>query len=975
MRLLRVARGGKMCRPPAASALARQSPCFQVRSGHFGRSGESPPPSRCVPDRAGSHRPPLARLPYLSMHERIRDELLGRWGRIVAARPRLTLGLCLLIALIAILLTVWRPGLEFRSDRSDLIDPNLSWNRQYALYKEDFPRWNDLIVVIDGPPGDADVNALARRIADALAENPIVASADAGFEAAETGPRLFQAAPEPIFTEVLDDLADARRIAASENPNAALATVLGMIREQQANGANDDNADPAAGALPDFINDDADPIARLEETLRPYLAAIRGDEPAFEAWMPDQPHWLPLVSAEGSGRLRFIQVSLARQEGNGVDDVTASLAWLRARIGEIMSEAGQTNLDWGVTGVPAIEADETAQSIRDSTIASIAAFIMITAMMVAVFRGFMVPLLAAGSLLIGIAWSFGWLVLAVGHLQLLSVVFTVILLGLGVDFALHLVARLELVKNEHADLPDATRRVFRGIGPGMLTGAITTAAAFGATTFTEFTGMAEMGLIAAGGIVLCLVAVLSAFPAGLALTGRWKSIIRHRKGGESAHFSKGRFDTIDFHPRVSLAVASVLVLLLVIPALGVRYDPNILNLHPPGIESVEWERRLVEDDARSVWAGLIETNAREAPALVERLRALPEVGGVGGMGLLITDDREERLERIAAVREMPIDPPTMEPGPIQLASLLTGLRVGLTQSIDAAELPPAPLVDLRDSLAATLADFGRLPREEQQSRYDRLAAAFESTRAKLGAWLDEALSPTPLGPDDLPPILRQQWTAGATWLLRVFPAEDSLGRPILHPDRLGPFVAAVRSVAPDLLGPPVQIYESTRLIIRAYTKAAGFAIAAILILLLLDFRSLADALCSMAPVCVGFIGAFGLMGVVGVPLNFANIIVMPLIFGIGVDAGVHMVHRWRVEPDGRPAGLSGGTGRGITLTMLTTMIGFGCMLIAEHRGIRSLGFVMVAGLLVTLLACYTILPAILRLRTEHWTRRVGRNER
>ena len=109
---------------------------------------------------------------------------------------------------------------------------------------------------------------------------------------------------------------------------------------------------------------------------------------------------------------------------------------------------------------PAIEADETAQSIRDSTRASIIALLLITALMVAVFRGIVVPLLAAGSLLIGVALSFGWLVLSVGHLQLLSVVFTVILLGLGIDFALHLVARLELVQDEHADLPSAISRVF-----------------------------------------------------------------------------------------------------------------------------------------------------------------------------------------------------------------------------------------------------------------------------------------------------------------------------------------------------------------------------------------------------------------------------------------------------------------------------------------------------------------------------------
>jgi len=173
------------------------------------------------------------------------------------------------------------------------------------------------------------------------------------------------------------------------------------------------------------------------------------------------------------------------------------------------------------------------------------------------------------------------------------------------------------------------------------------------------------------------------------------------------------------------------------------------------------------------------------------------------------------------------------------------------------------------------------------------------------------------------------------------------------------------AVSDEALGPPVQIYESSQLIQREYFRAAIYALVAILFVLLIDFRSLVDALCALLPVGVGFLGMFAMMGLVGMPINFANIIVMPLIFGIGVDAGVHMVHRWKIEPFGEPAGLSGGTGRGITVTMITTCIGFGCMLIAEHRGIRSLGFVMVVGLAVTLLACWMVLPAILRMRHPH----------
>jgi hopanoid biosynthesis associated RND transporter like protein HpnN len=874
------------------------------------------------------------------MHERIRDALLSRWGWLVASRPWPTLLICLLLAAASIVLTF--KHLSFVSDRSELVDQDLSWNRRYAEYKDQFPRWDDVIVCIEGDADDERVDELARVIARQLMNHERIVAADAGFNVSETGPRLFAAAPPALFEEMMDSIARARRLAAAPHANAALATALAEF----------------SGAA-----EEESTLRDMDEFLEPYLAALRGDQPDFDFLRPDQSRWLPLVSEFGSGRLRFIQVQFAGAEA-GIASSAADVAWLRAEIAPLIQQSEVPNVQWGVTGIPAIEADETAQSIHDSTIASFLAFGLITALMLAVFRGVVVPLLAAASLLIGMAWSFGWLVLAVGHLQLLSVVFSVILLGLGVDFAVHLVARLELVQDEHQNLPSAISRVFRGIGPGMITGAVTTAAAFGATALTEFRGMAEMGVIASGGIILCLIATLSCFPASLAATGRWKRVIRHRPGGETAHFAHGRLDIVDRRAKGTLIVASILVILLAGPMFRVRYDPNVLNLQPPGVESVEWEKRLVEDNARSVWSALIETNARDAPRLVDTLRDLPLVHEVGAMGLLLPPDREERARRIAALRTQPIQPAQAQRGADALLSELQIVRVGVANRARTAPADVAPrLQAVRTGIESAMRLYRNASPAEQAQRMARLEEAFALDRDALANWLEEALAPIPPAPSDLPPLLREQWTDGDTWLLRIYPAADPQGRSILHPDRLGAFVSTLMAVEPTTFGPPVQIWESTQLIIREYIKAACYAVAAILILLLLDFRSLADALCAMTPVLIGFVGVFGLMGITGAPLNFANIIVMPLIFGIGVDAGVHSVHRWRAEPFGRPAGLSGGTGRGITLTMLTTMIGFGCMLVAEHRGIRSLGFVMLAGLSVTLLACYTVLPALLRLRS------------
>ena len=174
-------------------------------------------------------------------------------------------------------------------------------------------------------------------------------------------------------------------------------------------------------------------------------------------------------------------------------------------------------LEAGVTGVPALESDETAQSTEDATFASVLSLSLIALLMMVVYRRVEVPLFAVGALLLGVAASFGWVTLAVGHLQVLSVVFAIVLLGLGIDTAIHFIARLELLHADHDHMGAALVRTFRGVGPGVVTGALTTAAAFGATSFTDFTGVAEMGVIASGGVIICTLFIMALFPALMVL--------------------------------------------------------------------------------------------------------------------------------------------------------------------------------------------------------------------------------------------------------------------------------------------------------------------------------------------------------------------------------------------------------------------------------------------------------------------------
>ena len=914
------------------------------------------------------------------MHERFRTIALSAWGRFVTTRAGLTLAVCLLLAVAAVGTAVAR--LEFRPDRSDLINPGLAWNKRYHDYKENFPRWNDVIVVLDSSSiaasatSDAhsatqqQADVLAAQIAAELRKSPFVHVAESGFDSAEGGPKLFMLAArgEPrekadeslrdTFEHALQALSEGRNLAAAENANAALALLLGQINAAQ-------QVDQESGE-----NRGEDRLDELERFLRPYLDGLRGETPDFSFLDPRPSRWVPFASRNGSGPLRYVRVSFARDPNaaaGGIDDLAPRLAWLRSSIRSIVDASAAPALQWGVTGVTVVESDETTQSMEDGAKSSVLAFIAITALMVIAFRGWIVPMLAAGSLLVGLAWSFGWLMLSVGHLQVLSVMFCSILMGLGIDYALLFISRLELVVSEHEeeDLPHAASRVMRGAGPGMITGALTAAAAFASTALTDFAGVSEMGIIAGGGILLCLVAILCCLPASLRLTGAWKSIIRHRPGGETAHFGRGWFDGFDARPLRTLIGTAIAVAVLLLFARNVRYDPNVLNLQSPSVESVHWQQRIARDDAQSIWGAILLAVPEQAAEIAARLHDLPEVSSVGGMGMLYPADLAGRIELVAAAGETPLSAPQAQRGVGPLLTQLALVQTGVRANASRAEGEVRQRLEaIAQSIASAVVEAQRLPVPVRDERWTAINEAFTVARDRLHDWIELALAPGGPTADDLPSAIRHPNIGlDGTWSLVANPAADPLGRAVLDPELLGSFVNAVSDVSPTALGPPVQIYESSRVIVRSYILAACYALATMIVVLMIDFRSLPDTLCSMLPAVLGFIGAFGIMGATGMTLNFANLIILPLVFGIAMDVSVNCVHRWRAEPRGKPAGLSGGTGRGITLAMLTTMIGFAALLVADHRGIRSLGIVMLLGMGTALIACYTALPAVLRLRT------------
>ncbi len=852
-----------------------------------------------------------------------RRRLLSAWAKAITARPRLTLVLCITLAALSAAYAAL--NLSFESDRDKLIDPSLPWQRRYAEFKKHYPRWDDAVIVVDtqsnpnSPLISSFLNSLEERL---RADTANVSAVTAGFPTADTPPGL--ALSEPL--DRIQSIAASLKRSAPALAAPSLAHLLSL---------------PLLSPAP---LKDADRTELTTLLTRAAYVAAHPDAPLLLDVPPTQRLTTP------SGNLALVLVSL-RANADAAASVNSNkasaVASIRDHLATLQRDPRYASISAGVTGVPVLEADETTLSTSDATRASILATLCITLLSIAVYRRLSIPLLIIASLLLGLAASFAWATIAVGRLQVLSIVFMIMLVGLGADMTVHLIARLEVTHPDHEHMPRAILNSFRSAGPGILTGAITTALAFAATALTPFAGVAELGLIAAGGVLLCTVLSLSAFPAALVLLSSPEKRLRARHGGTSRPFLSGRLNAIDRHPKATIAIWAILLLALTPFALRVRYDTDLLKLLPDAAESVRWERRLSADDERSVWhAVVLAASADEARTLTRKLRAIPEVSDVSAAGVLFPDQLAQKQSILATVPPPPDPLPTADAfDPRVPASQLAQAYHAVDPELAAAA---RALADIPDAALANIND------------------AFQRDRQQLAHTVNALRNATPPTIAQLPDALRQQFVgADGSLLLRVFPRSAGPNQSVLAPEHLAPFMNAVLDLAPSATGPTNQIFQSAKLITNANAYAALLAALAIIATLLFDFRSLPNVLCALLPVAVAILVLLSLLGALHIPLNFANTIVAPLILGLGVTAGVNAVHRWIQQPADKPAGLAGGAGRAITFTLATTIIGFAAMLTAEHRGIRSLGLVMTLGLAAVWTATVLLLPAVLRLRSHN----------
>ena len=551
---------------------------------------------------------------------------------------------------------------------------------------------------------------------------------------------------------------------------------------------------------------------------------------------------------------------------------------------------------------------------------------------IAIITTLIVGLIACGVFAVGV----------VGPLNPISVAFAVLFVGIAVDFGIQFSVRYRDERFRADNFVEALRATSASIGGPLAVAAAAAAVGFFAFVPTDYTGVSDLGLIAGVGMLLALVLNLTLLPALLTIL---------RPKGEQRPIGFSRAAPLDHfllrRRRSVIALAGLLVLgcLAVLPRL--RFDFNPLHLENPREEAVSTLFDLMADPTTTPYTiDVLMPSVEQAAALAEQLDKLPEVAQAVTVRSYLPGDQQAKLAIIQDAAQLlgpTLSPARVKPAPDDKAALAAiGQCAADVKQVAARGSEPA--ARLAKALDEALA---------------RGAAALPALKANLAEGVDRrlddlrlSLEAQPVSLASLPDTLKSEWIAeDGRARVEVFPKGDARNNDVLRR-----FADAVAQLAPDATGTPVTIQESARTVTHAFILAGAIAVVAISLLLMLVLRRPRDVLLVLAPLMLAGLLTLATSVLLGLPLNFANIIALPLLLGVGVSFDVYFVMRWRA---GYGDLLQSSTARAILFSALTTGTAFGSLALSNHPGTSEMGKLLTLALFYTLLCSFFVLPALL----------------
>ena len=609
-----------------------------------------------------------------------------------------------------------------------------------------------------------------------------------------------------------------------------------------------------------------------------------------------------------------------------------------------------------LTGMVQMMAEEWKAILRDLKLTGILALILILGLFVVSFRSFNAPLIAAVPLIMGIVWTLGLTQILIGRLNVVTSIIAPILLGLGVDFTIHLLSRFQEEQGKGKPFEEAIQIALSETGHGVFIGAVTTSFAFFSLIFGDFDGIREMGVVVGLGLLLCLVAVFLVLPPLLYL---WEAKKRTRQTFHRVDMEMmetlGR--KIIRHPRLLISAGLITTIVLGSGLLFLRYEYNPLALLPK-VPSVDLQKQVSEKFNMSFDFGILMVpDIASARRIQKMLKDDERIGMVDAPSEYIPEQQKEKIPLLKAIYETIRDLKPSPPGPLdaeRLKKTLVELRKNLLEISDLAFISGLDEVEAEAQKALEVLDQN-LTLLDTRSDLQALQEDFSQEIRSLVRELKEMALAETLSFSALPESIQEKFRSEKEgFAVYVYPRGN-----IWDERNMKRFNTLLLSLSDRATGPSLIWERILEYLRRDIVVTTAIAALVIFLILWFNFRTISLALLTMVPVSLAVLWTLGTMGFLGLTLNFASIVGIPLILGIGIDDGVHIVHRYRVERYRNLPLVLRSTGRAILLTTLTTVSGFGVLIFALDRSIWAIGTTVAIGIAFAYLATIFVLVPLL----------------
>jgi hopanoid biosynthesis associated RND transporter like protein HpnN len=839
-------------------------------------------------------------------------------------RPRQVLLIWLALGAGSAMLASLRLGVT--TDTGTLFSASLPWKQQDADFNAAFPQFSHLIVaVVDGRTPEQ-----VRETSAALA---LAANGDSAHFTAANDPEA-----SPYFNKNGLLFVDTKTLSPLLDQTVDAQPFIGQLA-----------ADPSARGLFSALSLIGVGVLQGQaDNLGAYQSSLAGFHQALQAEVSGQGQplsWQKLLSGAASdlgGKYRFVLVhprlNYGALEPGG--EATDALRAIASGLPDVKSGAVRVR----ITGDVPLSDEEFASVAQGMLWGLAGSFVLVVLWLRLAVKSLRLIVPIVITLVMGLLVTIGFAAGAVGTLNLVSVAFAILFVGIAVDFAIQFCVRFREAKHEGLGDGPALMATAQRSGVQILVAAAATSAGFLAFVPTDFSGVAQLGLIAGVGMLIAFAATVTFLPALLMM---------FHPPGEGAEIGFSWARTWDKRigaargPLLGIFAGLALAGLMGMPRIAFDSDPlHTKNAHTEAMQTLA---DIMQDAVTNPYTiNVLTPDLASAEALAGKLRGLPGVDEVLTEASYVPADQKAKLALLEDTES--VMAPTLSPGSTAVPVTAEDLRIAIKSAADqltkaAVKLPAGSNLRL---IAEDLTQLEGASDERLMAMNDDLTRFLPDELAQLR----EGLAAGPVSLNDLPPEIARDWVApDGRARVEVVPAAGARAG-----EGLRQFVAAVRKVAPNAGGAAVTIVASADTIIASFRQAAISAVLAIALILLVVLRRVKDTLLVLAPLLLSSVLTALAMLLLGRGLNFANIIALPLLLGVGVSFNIYFIMNWRA---GLTSPLGSPTARAVMFSALTTGTAFGALALSGHPGTSSMGVLLLLSLAATLISTLCFVPALL----------------